>query len=289
MTETSVPADPKAANLAHWEELAVVHGGEADRYYDLVGLIEGRDLMGFHEKAALDAATGGSDLSGVEGLDVIHIQSHLGCDSISMARRGAQVTAVDFSPQALARCRALAEASGVSVETVEADARFLPDELTGRFDLAYASIGALCWIDDLDAWMASAMRCLKPGGRLALVELHPLLSMVGAREPLVIDFPYSNDGPRAFSGTGSYADPEADVSWTVVEYAHGIAEVVTSAANAGLRLTALAEHTESDFDPRGDILTLEADGLYRLRIGTGSRGKPAEPLPILFTLIARKP
>lgn len=288
MTETSLPTDPSAANLAHWEDLAVVHGGEADRYYDLAALIAGEDLMGSHEKSALDEATGGTDLSGVSGLDVLHIQSHIGCDSISMARRGARVTSVDFSPRALARCRALAKASGVEVETVEADARFLPESLDAGFDVAYASIGALCWIDDLDSWMSSAARALRPGGTLVLVELHPLLSMLATCEPLVFDFPYNNDGPRAFSGTGSYADPDADVSWTVVEYAHGVAEVVTSAARAGLSLRLLAEHTESSFDPRGDLLQKESDGMYRLRVGEGASGKPAEPLPVLFTLLASK-
>ncbi len=42
-----------------------------------------------------------------------------------------------------------------------------------------------------------------------------------------------------------------------------------------------AQCLASDFDPRGDLLTADEDGRYRLRIG-------AEVLPVLFTLVATK-
>jgi len=32
----------------------------------------------------------------------------------------------------------------------------------GRFDLAYATIGVLCWIDDVGAWMRSVAGVLRP-------------------------------------------------------------------------------------------------------------------------------
>jgi hypothetical protein len=33
----------------------------------------------------------------------------------------------------------------------------------------------------------------------------------------------------------------------------------------------------------------EEDGMVRLRLGTGADGAPAEPLPVLFTLVAERP
>jgi len=86
-------------NLDHWEALARLHGTGPDRYYDLDGLIAGGTLMGAEEAAALARATDGH---GVAGLDVAHLQCHLGCDAITMARAGARVTGVDFSTTALA-------------------------------------------------------------------------------------------------------------------------------------------------------------------------------------------
>jgi SAM-dependent methyltransferase len=277
-------------NYTHWEDLAALHGTGNDRFYDLDALIAGSTLMGPEESAALDRATNGD---GIKGLDVLHLQCHIGCDSITLARQGARVTGVDFSPTALARLGQLARQCGVEVTTVEADSRHLPHDLDHSFDLVYATIGVLCWIDDLDAWMTGVARVLRPGGNLVLVELHPVLNMFDSLDPLVVDFPYSFDGGHVYSGTGSYANRDADVTWTTTQYAHSLSEVVMAATTAGLAMTYLHEHTEMSFDSRGmqDSPT-EPDGLYRLRIGVGAKkdGKrePAFPLPILFTFLATK-
>jgi SAM-dependent methyltransferase len=218
----------------------------------------------------------------VAGLDAMHLQCHIGFDAISLARRGARVTAVDFSPASLAKARTLAERCGVEIELVEADSRSLPASLHDRFDLVYATIGVIYWIDDLDAWMRSARAALRPGGRLVLVEIHPLYCMMDSVDPLTADFPYANDGGRSFDEEGSYADPGASVgATTTVQYGHSLGEVVTAAVGAELRVDALHEHLECEFDPRGDLLTRDSEGRYRLRMTD-------EPLPVLFTLLATR-
>jgi SAM-dependent methyltransferase len=280
--------DLEQANHDHWEALARFHGTGDDDYYDLDLLRAGGTLMGDEELAALDRATHGEGLS---GRTVLHLQCHIGCDSISMARMGAAVTAVDFSRSALDRLQELATECEVEVAVLEADAMRLPQQLAGRFDLVYASIGVLCWIGDLDAWMAGVARSLRDGGALVLVEIHPLTTMVSTIDPLVIDFPYAFDGPSVWSGTGSYANRDADVAWTTVQYAHSIGEVVTAASNAGLVCTYLEEHTSGSFNT-GQFEHPEDDGRYRLRLGVGELvdgvRAPAAPLPVLFTLLATK-
>src|SRR5487761_1922340 len=275
------------ANLEHWETLAAFHGTGRDRYYDLDRVVAGGTLMGDAEAAALELATRGGSLDGV---DVLHLQCHVGADAITLARAGARVTGVDFSPIALARLSSLAAACGVEVTTVLADARDLPGSLNDSFDLVYASIGVLNWIDDLDAWMSGVARVVRHGGALALVALHPLLAMIDPIEPLVLDFPYNFDGPHAFEGTGSYANRDADVAWRTVQCAHGVAEVVTAAQRAGLRLRHLIEHTSMDFDPRAATgAGVESDGRFRVRLGDPASGASgAEPVPVLFTLVAER-
>jgi SAM-dependent methyltransferase len=276
------------SNLDHWEQLAAVHGTGADRYYDLESLVGGGTLMGAEEIEALRIAT---DARGVGGLDVLHLQCHIGCDSITMAREGARVTGVDFSVTALARLSSLAERCGVEVRTVEADSRELPSELDGAFDLVYATVGVLCWIDDLDAWMRGVQRVLRHGGRLVLVELHPLLTMIDSVEPLVVDFPYNFDGGHRFTGVGSYANRDAAVAWTTTQYAHGLAEVLMASQRAGLATSYLHEHTSMSFDPRGMDGGIEPDGRFRLRLGSGAAdgsGVAACAMPVLFTLIAER-
>jgi ubiquinone/menaquinone biosynthesis C-methylase UbiE len=275
-------------NHAHWEAMARYHGTGDDSYYDLDKLRSGGTLMGDEELAAIERATDGK---GLAGRDVLHLQCHIGCDSISLARMGATVTAVDFSRSALDRLEELAGQCDVVVTTLEADATALPDALSSAFDLVYSSIGVLCWIDDIDAWMRGVARVLREGGTLVLVELHPIVTMVEQLDPLVVDFPYRFDGPHVYSGTGSYANRDADIEWTTVQYAHSVGEVVTAAVGAGLSCTSLEEHTSGSFNT-GQFLGPEDDDRYRLRLGVGAerdgRREPACPMPVLFTLIAAK-
>jgi SAM-dependent methyltransferase len=263
-------------NRAHWDALAAAHGQDA--YYDTEALIAGADSLSEAETAGVREAVGA-----VAGLDVLHLQCHIGFDAISLARRGARVVGAKFSPASLEKARALARRCEVSVEFVEADATKLPSSLDNRFDLVYATIGVIGWIGDLRAWMRSATAALKGGGRVLLVDIHPLFGMVAVTDPLRLDFPYAFDGPRAFDEPGSYAGADLSVAATeTVEYAHSLGEVVNAALAAGLRIQRLDEHLDSDFDPRGDVLTRDPDGRYRLRVD-------GESLPLLFTLVASKP
>ena len=262
-------------NRAYWDSLAAVHG--ADAVYDDEALIAGADTLDDLVATGIREAVGA-----VAGLDVIHVQCHIGHDTISLARRGARVTGVDFSPASLARARELARRSEVAVDFVEADSTALPVELHNRFDLAFATIGVICWIGDVEAWMRSVAAVLRPGGRLLLVDFHPLFLMFDSVDPLVTDFPYANDGGRAFDLDGSYADPAARLAATEsVQYGHSLGELDTAAVQAGLRVERLDEHLDLEQDQRR-VLMQEDDGRYRLRLG-------AEALPLAFTLIARRP
>lgn len=269
-------ADALDLNRAHWDALAAVHG--QDRYYDSDGLVAGRVGLGAIEAAAVAEAIGD-----VRDRDVLHLQCHIGFDTIALARQGALVTGLDFSAASLDKAGALARRCGVQAEWVQADVTQLPAVLQARFDLVYATIGVLSWIADVDAWMRSAAAALRPGGRLVLVEMHPFYDMVAAVDPLRLDFPYAFDGPHRFDEPGSYADSEASVVATAsVVYGHSLGEIVTAAIAAGLRVEALHEHLAADFDPRGSMLTPGPDGRYRLEIG-------GQQLPILFTLVAAQP
>jgi hypothetical protein len=115
--------------------------------------------------------------------------------------------------------------------------------------------------------------------------------MLDSRTPeLVVDFPYGGGGSFTYTGTGTYADPDADIESTTTSYAHSIADVVMSAARAGLDLEHLDEHVEIAFNPRGDdLLTRGDDGLYRILVGRGTNpGEPPQPMPVAFTFLARK-
>jgi SAM-dependent methyltransferase len=263
-------------NRALWDERAVLHG--QDDYYDVAGFLGGASTLSERELDEVRSAVGD-----VAGLDVLHLQCHFGLDTLTFARLGARVTGLDFSPVAIDRARGLAREARLDATFVEADSQLLPAELEGGFDLVFASYGVLCWIADVDAWMRSAHRALRPGGRLVLIDLHPASQMVGAVDPLEFDFPYLGAAPMPFEASGSYAAPDADTAANAsIEYAHGLGEIVTAAVTSGLRVDALTEWLDETFDPRGGILAADDDGRFRLRLDGGF------PLPLTFALRATK-
>ena len=292
MSDTS---DEYAANHDLWEKSAAIHGTtENDPHYRFDVVIAGGSLMTRTEERGVALATGASlddPLAGVRGLDVLYLQSHLGADGVVMARAGARVTCADFSATALHRARELAEAVGVPLETVETDSRSLPDSLHGRFDLVYVTVGAICWIDDLDLWMRQVALALRAGGRFVKVEIHPAYQMVEERVPdLVVDFPYGGGAGYTETGTGDYADPESTITSTTTCYAHSIADIVNGAVRAGMRVDQLEEHVASEINPRGDdVLQQGEDGLWRLLIGRGKHeGDALEPMPVYLTLLTTR-
>jgi SAM-dependent methyltransferase len=102
-------------NRAKWEERTAVHLGP--RGYDLSSHRAGQGRL----DSLVDAALGD-----VAGLRILHLQSHLGDDSIALAQRGtAEVVGVDFSPAAIAAATALAAECGVP------QARFVLSDVYG--------------------------------------------------------------------------------------------------------------------------------------------------------------
>ena len=57
---------------------------------------------------------------------------------------------------------------------------------------------------------------------------------------------------------------------------------MNAAVGAGLRVDALHEHLDTDFDPRGSVWRPRRTG------GSGC-GSSGERLPVLFTLLAERP
>jgi SAM-dependent methyltransferase len=103
-------------------------------------------------------------MGSVEGLDVVHLQCHIGTDTVSLARLGARsVTGLDFSAPALVAAAELAATAGVNVNFVESELYRAVDALgAGRFDLVYTGIGALCWLPDVRRWAEVGRRYCAP-------------------------------------------------------------------------------------------------------------------------------
>jgi SAM-dependent methyltransferase len=120
-------------------------------------------------------------LGDLTGLNCIHLQCHIGTDTLGLARLGAaSVTGLDFSATAITAARELAAqtagSGGEKLKFVEASLINALDILPpGTFDLVYVNIGSLCFMPKIKDWAKIVTDLLKPGGRLFLCEFHPVL------------------------------------------------------------------------------------------------------------------
>ena len=263
-------ADWLAENRASWDAVAPAHACGA--FYDLPGFVAGRDDLRPFEDA---------ELGPVDGLDLVHLQCHLGTDSLSLARRGARVVGLDLSPESVAVARRLAADTGLAAEFVAGDVYDAVRVLGGRrFDVVYTGIGALCWLPDLDGWAAVVAGLLRPGGVLYLVEVHPLVNAVG-EDGWVISTDLAGGGFVREVYAGSYAAGAEEVGQRAAWFRDwSVGEVVTAVAAAGLRVELLAEQTVTD----NPLPWLER-GPDRL-----SRFPAGRPVyPVTFSLRARAP
>lgn len=227
------------------------------------------------------------EVGSVEGKTLLHLQCHFGLDTLSWARLGAIVTGIDFSEQAIAAARGLAGELGIPATFVRSDLYRLPEVLHEQFDVVYTSSGALGWLPDIAAWGRVAAHFVRPGGFLYVTEIHPVAQVFENEgvEPgeLRLAYPYwSHAEPLRFEVKGSYADREAATEG-LVEYGwdHSLGEIVTSLADAGLRLEFLHEF---DFVRWPVDFLVESEG-GRWRLPEGSKGS----LPLFFSLKATKP
>ena len=111
------------------------------------------------------------------GMRVLDVAAGTGNASIPAAEAGATVTASDLTPELLEAGRARAEAVGVELDWVEADAETLPfgDE---SFDVVMSSIGAM-FAPHHRAVAGELVRVCRPGGTIGLLSWTPE-GMIGA-------------------------------------------------------------------------------------------------------------
>jgi len=210
-------------------------------------------------------------LGDIAGLDVAHLQCHIGTDTMSLSRLGARsVTGLDFSPAAVQAARQLANEYGANVRYVESDVYGAIEALGAeRFDLVFTGIGALCWLPDIRRWADVVAGLLRPGGRLFIREYHPMLWALSDARPdglLTLEFPYFETEGVLFRETHTYVEhEEALTSPDFLSFNHGLGEIVTALMSAGLELVGLAEHDSIPSNPFGEEMESIGGGEYRLR------------------------
>jgi SAM-dependent methyltransferase len=254
--------DYRDINRASWDERAPAHA--ASPGYNVQGFVDDPAYIG--HVVQFDRPLLG-DLSSLRG---VHLQCHIGTDTVGLSRLGARMTGLDFSPAAVEQARALVARSRDDVTFVESDVYDAEAALGGeKFDLVFTGIGALCWLPSISRWAATVAALLKPGGRLFIREGHPMLWSLADSRPdglLVVDFPYfEREEPSVWDEGGTYV--ETDVVFTANtthEWNHGLGEIVTALMAEGLRVTGLVEHDSVPWEALPGQMTGDDRGEWRL-------------------------
>jgi SAM-dependent methyltransferase len=247
-------------NKAMWDERAPAHAASPD--YGVQRFVD--DSAHLSSVVRFDVPRLGS----IEGLRAVHLQCHIGTDTLSLARLGARMSGLDFSPAALAQARSLAARAGADITYHESD---VYDAVSvfgpGSFDLVYTGVGALCWLPSVSRWARVVSELLRPGGRLFIREGHPMLWAHDEKlTPPALGYPYFETvEPMVFDEPGTYVQTATELkvglshSWN-----HGLGEIITALLEAGMNLTRFVEHDSVPWCAMPGYMTLDDADEWRL-------------------------
>jgi SAM-dependent methyltransferase len=271
--------DYRALNRANWDDRAAAHAASPGYAVERLAA----DPEHLSEVVRFDRPLLG-DISGLRG---VHLQCHIGTDTVSLARLGATMTGLDFSAKSLDEARRLAERAGADVRFVQSDVYDAVAAVGDGYDLVYTGIGALCWLPDVRRWARTVADLLRPGGRLFIREGHPVLWALDYDRDddlIALEHPYfETEEPQIWDEGGTYVETEVEFAHNrTAEWNHGLGEIVTAVLEAGMTLTGLVEHTTVPWKAlEGGQMRDTGDGEWQLA------DRP-ERLPHSYTLQAVK-
>jgi ubiquinone/menaquinone biosynthesis C-methylase UbiE len=219
-------------------------------------------------------------LGDISGHSLLHLQCHFGQDSLSLARMGARVTGVDLSDEGIRQARKINEELGMDAQFIQCDLYSLNQHLNETFDIVFTTYGTITWLPDLEKWASIVERYLKPGGRLVLVEFHPMVWMYDPKFT-TIEYSYFNLGPIKEVENGSYANRDVDSKLEYIGWNHSLDESISALLGKDLQMRSFREYPFSPYCIFPEM-TETAPGQYEIK---GLEGK----MPLIFSLVMEKP
>lgn len=218
-------------------------------------------------------------LGDVRGKEILHLQCHFGQDTLSLQRKGAQCTGLDFSSEAIQAAREWNAKLGLGAEFVCEEVYKAAEAVRGKqFDVVFTSYGTLGWIPEVKPWAEQVAACLKPGGELVYVDFHPFLWTLNSSGS-EFAFDYFNREAIVETSEQSYAGTKQnqalEVGWN-----HPVSEIQQALIDAGLQLEQVQEFDYSTYNCFANLVEDEP-GVYRWP-QHGNR------FPMLLALRARK-
>jgi SAM-dependent methyltransferase len=183
----------------------------------------------------------------IQNLKVIHLQCATGEDTLSWAVLGANAYGVDIAERQIELAREKAAKAGLSAAFAAADVYDLPAALpadwpAGQFDLVFTGGGAIVWLPDLPRWARVVAALLRAGGRLVLMDEHPLAACISMEDNQLVVMDDYFRRERAWEGAGwSHFAGGEFARENKYEFTWPLGDIVTALAAAGLLLERLEE------------------------------------------------
>ena len=229
-------ADFFEINKNSWNQKVESH--LKSKFYDVDGFKKGKSSLNTIE---LDL------LGDIKGKTILHLQCHFGQDSLSLARMGATVTAVDFSENAIISANNLANELNIEATFICCNIYDLPDYLNKQFDIVFTSYGTIGWLPDIKKWAKIVSLFLKPEGQFIMAEFHPFVWMYNSSFS-EITYRYFNSGEIVETESGTYADKSAELVLKTVGWNHGISEVLNALISNDIQIEIFNEYDYSPYN-----------------------------------------
>jgi 2-polyprenyl-3-methyl-5-hydroxy-6-metoxy-1,4-benzoquinol methylase len=267
--------DPFEINRRNWDERVTIHARDATGDYMLDRFRAGEDAL--HD---IEAA----ELGDITGKRVLHLQCHIGRDTLCLARRGAIVTGLDFSAPALEVAKKLAAEAKLEATFVQGTVDDAPQLAPGPFDMVFTTWGTICWLPDMARWARVIAAVLKPGGELYFADQHPsfaVLEVVDGKLAPSWDFQTTAGHPLEFVSATTYTgDQTVMTNQATREWIHSLSSVLGGLIAAGMSITMFHEHEVLPWQSLS-VLVPATDRMWRL-----PEGFPR--MPLSYSLRARK-
>lgn len=255
-------------NRDSWNQRTKIHLSSG--FYDVQGFKNGNDSLNTIELKLL---------GDIKNQKILHLQCHFGMDTLSLEKRGAIVTGVDFSEDAITYAKTLKKEMGLKSEFICSNVYDLDLTKSNEFDKLFCSYGICGWLPNLDKWGEIISKHLKSGSTFTIVDFHPAVWMYDD-DFNNITYSYFNDKPYVEVESGSYASRNEKEEITSIWWNHSLSEITQSLLNNDLNLISFDEYDYSPYDCFRNTLKI-SDRKYRIK-------HLDNKIPMVYSMVFRK-
>lgn len=223
-------------NKAWWEKATPYHFNS--EFYDVSGFINDDKKITLGDLEI-------SELGDVKNKSLLHLQCHLGLDTLSWQRLGGVCTGVDFCKPAIEYASKINKMAGLSAQFIHCDVYKILSHIEKEFDILYTSYGVLSWLKDLDEYARIVYHSLKTGGIYYLVEIHPFFNIFDIEDES-IKRPYFLS-QSSIDVVGSYIESEKSFANPQICFSYTLSNIINALIKAGLKIVSFNEFDYSTY------------------------------------------